>query len=169
MNNRAMGRQREIIFDLAFYVGHAWRALDTTVASAVMDKVEGSRGLFVLVEEWALEFDAEWEKRPESGKEDYMSDIDAFAAKKFAELIELKPDVVSIQVLPVVNDNGEVTAQPGGPTADTNGWAVYLRNAAGLAPWVADALSEEIAMFIGEALAKKYDVHIESQLWKCAP
>jgi hypothetical protein len=79
------------------------------------------------------------------------------------------PDnIVSVQVLPWKSVDGtyDVLAQPEGPTAETEGWAVYLRKPSGEAMWVADVEDEPNAEFIGSSYAKHLGVDIEPQPWK---
>lgn len=83
----ALIRQREILSDIAFNSGFAWRSISTEVRSQVMDALLGSRGLHEKFIEWAIEFDKEWESRRDDGREDYYTDIDNFAADKLAQLV----------------------------------------------------------------------------------
>ena len=77
--------------------------------------------------------------------------------------------VASVQVIPVIrNADGTVTAQFGGPDARTTNWAVYLRTGNGLAMWVADRNTEELAMKVGQWYADKHQAPIEPQPWKPA-
>jgi hypothetical protein len=79
------------------------------------------------------------------------------------------PDnIISVQVLPWKSVDGtyDVLAQPEGPTAETEGWAVYLRKPNAEAMWVADVAEEKDADFIGNGYAKHLGVEIEPQPWK---
>lgn len=84
----ALKRQQEIIADISFHVGHRWHGLHEHVRQYIMDDVNGSRGLMERAVDWAEEFDRFWEALPEddSRREDYISEVDEFASKKFDEL-----------------------------------------------------------------------------------
>lgn len=81
--------------------------------------------------------------------------------------IDLDTSVIQgMQVIPICEKGDEVTPQFSGPDEFTTGWAVYARLMDGTVEWQADMANEDFAMMLGIALAKKYDVMIEPQLWK---
>jgi hypothetical protein len=171
-----LGRQQEIIFDMGWNVGQHMAELGVKQADLcdrLMDRIEGSRGLFFEhVMKWVGEFDKDWESRGAKDKENYLEDIDNFVKAKFEALVATVPaveatrKVVSIQVVPVIEDNGNVTPQFEGPTSHTTSWGVYERSEAGTANWVADVADEDKAMFFGEQLAAYHEVKIEPQPWR---
>lgn len=71
----------------------------------------------------------------------------------------------AIQVIPFIDDHGDITPQFEGPTYETNGWAIYERKEDGTAEWFADTGTETHAMFIGRHLATYHSVAIEPQPW----
>lgn len=182
----ALRRQQEILIDLGFGLGNHWAQMDTKLTSDLMDMVEGSRGLADRVKAWAVEFDKDWEARPEDQKQDYLIDIDKFGDDKLDALLEelkhfdpatgsgaVLQTVVGVQVVPVVErrpacDEGGlvVEAQIGGPTDETTHWSIYERLSDGRALWVADAINERMAEILGNALAAFHHVEIEAQHWK---
>lgn len=83
----ALRRQQEIIADISWAVGYHWRPLDEALKGQVMDAVEGSRGLMERCTDWAKEFDAIWEAKDKDKREDYISDVEIFAAEKFRALV----------------------------------------------------------------------------------
>ena len=74
--------------------------------------------------------------------------------------------VVSFQVVPVIDDGKEVTAQFEGPTDATTGWAVYGRTKDGLARFLKDFPDETQAMDYAVPAAAGFGVEIEPQPWK---
>lgn len=162
----------EVVFDITTTVNAHLDKMDTNRRDRLMDSIEGTRGLFFqYVLPWAKEYQAAWDALPAEVREDsdYMTEIDIFADKKFAELARMYR-VISIQVVPVIEvyegGNSNITAQPSGPTHDTTQWSVYERDANGAVNWLADSFDEDTAMLLGQALAMKHGVPIEPQPWK---
>lgn len=81
-------RKQEIIFDLSFTLGNRWNTLSDQLTGDIMDHNGGSRGLCDLVKSWADEFDADWESRSEDEQQNYLVDVDEFANRKIAELLD---------------------------------------------------------------------------------
>lgn len=86
----ALLRRQEIIADLGFDIGYAWRTMKSDVCSKIMDNIEGSRGLMQEINRWACEFDTFWEALPEGDdrRERYIEEIFDFGAAKLQELVE---------------------------------------------------------------------------------
>jgi hypothetical protein len=76
--------------------------------------------------------------------------------------------VIAVQVVPVVDDGHDVTAQFAGPDEKTTGWAIYDRLADGTARWFSDRYTEERAMAAGVNRAAGLGVAIEPQPWRVA-
>lgn len=85
----ALLRQREILADIAFQSGSEWIFLNADIRTALMEELEGSRGLKDKLYEWAVKFDAFWETLPENDprREDYITEIDTFAREQMAGLV----------------------------------------------------------------------------------
>ncbi|KGX17692.1 hypothetical protein [Burkholderia pseudomallei] len=81
-------RKQEIIFDLSFTLGNRWNTFSDQLMGDIMDHVDGSRGVCDLVKQWVDEFDADWESRSEDEQQNYLVDVDEFANRKIAELID---------------------------------------------------------------------------------
>lgn len=170
----------EIMFDMSA-TAHAIIAADKSkTMSDFMDAIEGSRGLFDLLCVWVEEFHT----RFESGEshEDYIPCVDDFAREKFlaeyhGQLAKLFDDqqrtntndanilTVSIQIMPVVEHDGQVTAQFGGPDDKTSYWSIYRRLKDGTVVWELDAATQEHAEIIGAALAERHQVDHEPYPW----
>lgn len=82
-------REREIIADIGFDVGHNWRDLSEEVREQIMEVIGGSRGLVNYIIRWAGEFDVFWEALPENDvrRQDYISEVDDFANGKFSAMV----------------------------------------------------------------------------------
>lgn len=169
----------EIMFDMSATV-HAIIAADKSKSmSDFMDAIEGSRGLFNMLLAWTEEFHVAFETS--DSQEDYIPRVDEFARQKFsaeynAALWKFFGDqlrmptpsnigTVGIQMLPVVENDGDVTAQFSGPDDKTSYWSVYRRLADGTAMWELDAATQEHAEIIGEALCERYQVECEPYSW----
>jgi len=89
MEREALLRQREIISSIAFEVGHKWSQYNEDVRKALMEDLEGSRGLHDKFVEWSIEFDKFWEALPEGDprRENYIIEIDDFTLDKLNGLI----------------------------------------------------------------------------------
>ena len=170
----------EVLFDISFNVGNKYHELTGQQASDLMDMLNGSRGLMERIKDWTLEFQDAWDERTDE-KEDYLSDIDAFADKKWDELKAelarfnakdgtlrpLREIIVGVQVIPTYGDTF-IQAQMEGPDEMTTQWSVYTRRKDGTAAHVADVpgrKSYDTAMLFGHALADKHKVEIETQPW----
>jgi hypothetical protein len=81
-------RQREILFDISMDLGVTWRTIDIKTREAMMDKINGSRGLFEHVLRWVEEFDREWESSERDPNKDYMESVADFTMNKLSEMIE---------------------------------------------------------------------------------
>lgn len=79
-------RLQEIIFDISFNLGCDWKALDVDFRGQIMNRVNGSRGLSDLVQQWADEFDTVWETRLSNDEHDYIEDIGNFTYEKLGQL-----------------------------------------------------------------------------------
>jgi len=172
----------EIMFDMSATV-HAIIAADKSkTMSDFMDAIEGSRGLFDLLSAWVEEFHT----RFESGEshEDYIPCVDDFAREKFlaeyhgqlAKLFDdqqrdpayansLGIDTVAIQIMPVIENDGQVSVQFGGPDDKTSYWSIYRRLKDGTVVWELDAATQEHAEIIGEALCERHQVDHEPYPW----
>lgn len=172
-------KQMEIMFDMSATV-HAIIAADKSKAmSDFMDAIEGSRGLFDMLCAWAEEFHVEFETG--ESKEDYIPRVDDYAREKFldeyhGQLAKLfydqsRPDAgigidtVAIQIMPVLEHDGQVTVQFGGPDDKTSYWSVYRRLKDGTVVWELDAATQEHAEIIGAALGERYQVDHEPYPW----
>lgn len=89
MEREALQRQREILADIAFTSGHKWMQYDETIRDALMEDLEGSRGLKDKFVEWAIEFDKLWEglDSTDPRRENYIIEIDDFTLDKLNGLI----------------------------------------------------------------------------------
>lgn len=85
----ALLRQQEILADISWNLSTLFQSLGVPTRTALMDALEGSRGMVGKAIEWAAEFDAFWEALPvgDSRREDYYSEIDEFTDTKFKTLI----------------------------------------------------------------------------------
>jgi hypothetical protein len=81
-------RQQEILFDISMELGMLWSKADRELNGALMDLLNGSRGLFDLAVSWTAEFDRDWEHSPHDPDRDYIESVRSFAMKKYNELIE---------------------------------------------------------------------------------
>jgi len=165
----------EVVFDIGSNLSVYLNAMDEDERDAFMEEIDGSRGLFWQhALQWAREFQTKWVNDAQPGVErDYLIHIDEFTKKKFDELrASALPDVVSIQVVPVIHhprtdaQNEHAEPQFGGPDEHTTCWAVYERGRKGLARWVADFGKEGDAQRFGAMLSHQYGVSIEAQPWK---
>ncbi|RQT19423.1 hypothetical protein DF044_01810 [Burkholderia contaminans] len=84
----ALLRKQEIIFDLSFTLGNRWHTFSDQLTGDILDHYDGSRGLSDLVKTWADEFDADWESRSDDEQQNYLGDVDEFANRKIAELVD---------------------------------------------------------------------------------
>lgn len=172
----------EVIYDISFNFGHILHSFDRS--GPLMDMLEGSRGLKDRIIAWAHEFDDAWFKRPEGEREEYLSEVDEFADKKWrallAELDRFNPEdgtlrpadagiITAIQVVPYMElASGRIEPQFEGPDEHTTGWGIYKRTSFGTVVHVADVTRTngyEDAMLVGSALAAKFEVEIEPQPW----
>ncbi len=85
----ALLRQQEIISDISYTGGYSWHSVSEDVREALMDELNGSRGLHEKFVEWAKEFDALWEALPEDDdrRQNYIAEVDNFAQAKFDGLV----------------------------------------------------------------------------------
>jgi hypothetical protein len=158
----------EVIFDIASNLSAHLYQLGDGERDALMDAVDGSRGLcFNHAIPWAKEFQEKWAARSDD-EIDYLIEIDRFVSNKVAALREVARCVVSIQVVPTVQRSDEVGAQFDGPDEHTTHWSVYERNADGTVRWVADfgRNDEALAMLFAQGHAERLGVSIEAQPWK---
>lgn len=163
----------EVVSDITTDVYCHLNNMEEDDRDALMDAIEGSRGLFWQhILPWAKEYQVGWNKLTEIEQEkksqDYLTDIDSYTQEKFKVLLaEHGPGKVeSVQVIPVIERAGHVTPQFEGPTGDTTGWAVYERNPADQANWAADFRTEDMAMRFAVMHATALGVHVEPQPWK---
>jgi hypothetical protein len=80
-------RQQEILFDISMELGMVWSKADRELNGALMDLLNGSRGLFDLAVSWTAEFDRDWEHSPHDPDRDYIESVRGFTMKKYRELV----------------------------------------------------------------------------------
>lgn len=170
----------EIMFDMSATV-HAIIAADSSKdMSNFMDAIEGSRGLFSSLVAWSEDFHVAFEAG--DSQEDYIPRVDDFAREKFlaeyngwrSKMFEESQRsntndanvlTVAIQIMPVLEHDGQVTVQFGGPDDKTSYWSVYRRLKDGTVVWELDAATQEHAEIIGAALGERYQVDHEPYPW----
>ena len=170
----------EVMFDMSATV-HAIIAADKSKAmSEFMDGIEGSRGLFSALYAWAEEFHVGFDSS--DSQEDYIPRVDDYAREKFlteyngwrSKMFEesqrdaryIGADATfAIQIMPIYENDGQVTVQFGGPDDKTSYWSIYRRLKDGTVVWELDAATQEHAEIIGEALAERYQVDHEPYPW----
>lgn len=172
----------EIMFDMSATV-HALALDGSKTMAAFIDAIEGSRGLFSLSVAWSEEFHVAFETG--ESREDYIPRVDDFAREKFlaeyngwrsnmfeesqrdpAHIDSLgKITAVAVQIMPIHENDGQVTVQFGGPDDKTSYWSVYRRLTDGTVVWELDAATQEHAEIIGEALCERYQVEREPYPW----
>lgn len=79
----------ENVFEMAWLLKGRWDDLTFDVRMALIDKVQGSRGLSELVQGWAKEFEESWQLLPEDDtrRDDWFGEIGAFVDRNFNALI----------------------------------------------------------------------------------
>lgn len=84
-----LSRQQEILSDIAFNCGLAWNDCGEGICAAIMEELQGSRGLMDKFKEWAREFDSWWESLEQDApqRENYIEVIDTFSSDKFNALV----------------------------------------------------------------------------------
>lgn len=71
---------KEVIFDMSFTLGAQWGTNPEVYREMVMDKLQGSRGLYDWVHEQASAFEAMWVSLDEEDgrREDYYGEVDSY-------------------------------------------------------------------------------------------
>jgi hypothetical protein len=85
----ALKRQQEILAFIAFEVGYRWHSVGDVAHDEIMNALEGSVGMMQKAVEWAKEFDAFWEARPDDDerKQDFIGEVSEFAGGKFDAMV----------------------------------------------------------------------------------
>lgn len=85
----ALYRTGEVIFDMSFQLGLRWIEVPLVVRQTMMDRLNGSRGLFDWVFAEAQAFDEMWMKLPEDDprRDAYYSEVESRFASAFDKLV----------------------------------------------------------------------------------
>lgn len=84
-----LARQRAIMFDVAFRMGHRWASMKHDDAMGIMRDLDGPDGIRKLASEWVSEFDHHWSVLPAEAHGGYAEEINDYTHEQIDRLIAL--------------------------------------------------------------------------------